>query len=48
MTIKKNHSKVSQNSDEKKVKAVKNSTKSSNSKQGLRKKRNEFGDNDSL
>ena len=48
MAIKKTHSKVSQNSDTKKVKVEKNSTKSPNSKQALRKKRNEFGDNDAI
>ncbi len=48
MTIKKQHTFAPKKSDKKKNEAASSKTKSSNSKQTIRKKMNEFGDNDSL
>ena len=48
MAIKKQHTIAPKKSDAKKLKVEKSKTKSPNSKQTIRKKMNEFGDNDSI
>lgn len=48
MAIKKQHIIAPKKSDSKKLEASNSKTKSANSKQTIRKKLNEFGDNDSI
>lgn len=48
MAIKKQHTIAPKKSDAKKLEASNSKTKSANSKQTIRKKLNEFGDNDSI